>query len=420
MKQHDAILASILERIEPLGMVKQPLTDCIGLVLVEDYHAGFDLPMVACSAVDGYAVRSADISSASRLQPVTLAVVSTVRAGILPRREVLSGTAVRIMTGALLPKGADCVVRFEDCNQVIASNGPVGDKLQQAVVISPVAVGDNVRGPGCYSQKGSLIVPRNTVIGPAQLAALAAHGITVLKVIRRPVIAVLSTGDELVRAGRPLSPGKSYDCNATALAALITRYGGTPKLLGIARDNMDSLLSKLRRGMTADAIITSGGGSRGDYDLVRQVLETMGTVLCTTSPMQPGGSFSFGLLNNRLERGAVPQVPLFALAGSPSGCLISFEMLVKPALFRMLGYRSYERASLEAQIMNTVESKRRTSVVKWSRLQTGRDTAQVHLNRPDEYGMFASIAAANALTIIPEQATIHAGDTVQVMPLDWR
>ena len=417
--KHDELVQLIWDQLSPLKVVKQPLTDCVGLVLAEDRSATFDLPRVACSGVDGYALKSADVVSASRQQPVTLAVIDSIRAGMLPRKEVLSGTAARIMTGAMLPKGADCVVRFEDTDEPGNTNGPQLKRPESAGIFVAAAPWDNIRRPGSYSKNGALIVPQGTVIGPAQLAALSAHGITVLKVVRRPVIAILSTGDELVRAGKPLGSGKSYDCNATALAALVSRYGCIPKVLGIARDNMDSVLSKLRRGLATDALITSGGASRGDYDLIRLVLEKMGRVVCSTTMMGGGGSFTFGLLNSGFKPGAAPDIPVFALPGSPSGCLINFEMLVKPALFKLLGYRSYERTQVEAEALDSLAGSRRQAVLKWSLLQKGEGTAKVRLHNPDEHGMFASIAAANSLTLLPKQTDINTGDTMQVVPLNW-
>lgn len=350
---HEAIVQQIWNQLCPLETVKQPLTDCLGLVLAEDYYAAFDLPLVACSGVDGYALKSSDVVSAGREQPVTLAVVESIRAGTLPRKEVQSGTVARIMTGAVVPKGADCVVRFEDTDEPDSKNWS-GPERPGSVGISVAADRwDNIRRPGSYSKKGSLVVSKGVVIGPAQLAALTAHGITVLKVVRRPVIAILSTGDELVRAGRPLTTGKSYDCNATALAALVSRCGCIPKVVGIARDNMDSLLSKLRRGLATDALITSGGASRGDYDLIRSVLEKRGRIVCSGKTKGKGGTFVFGMLSSTLERDAAVNIPVFALPGSPSGCLINFELLVKPALLKLLGYGSYECTRVEAEVLDS-------------------------------------------------------------------
>lgn len=419
MTHHGEIVQRIWDQLSPLEVIKQPLTDCVGLVLAEDRYATFDLPRVPCSGVDGYAFKSADTVSASREQPVTLAVIESIRAGVLPRKEVVSGTAARIMTGAMVPKGADCVVRFEDTEDPGNQYGVSPERPGSVGIVGAAEPWDNIRRPGSFSKKGALIVPKGGVIGPAQLAALTAHGITVLKVVRRPVIAILSTGDELVRAGRPLGTGKAYDCNATALAALVSRYGCIPKVLGIARDNMDSVLSKLRRGLATDALITSGGASRGDYDLIRLVLENKGRVVCSTSTIGGGGLFTFGLLNSGFEPDAAPNIPVFALPGSPSGCLINFEMLVKPALFKLLGHRSFERPQVEAEALDSFPGSRKTAVLKWSKLEENNGTAKVRLKSPDECGMFASIAAANSLTLLPGGTRTNSGDTMQVVPLDW-
>lgn len=420
MTSYDEARERILEIITTLEVVKQPLMDCIDQVLAEDIHSTFDLPQVASSGPDGYAVKSADIVAAGTENPATLQIIESIRAGILPKKAVVSGTAARIMTGAVLPKGADCVVRFEDTDEPGNKSGPNPGNPAHVKIFVSAAPGAGIRTVGSNSTRGSLIVPKGTVIGPAQIAALTAHGVTVLKVIRRPVIAVISTGDELVRAGKPLSPGKSYDCNSAALASLISHYGGIPKVLGIARDNMESVEAKIKRGMAADAIITSGGASKGDYDLIRLMLEKKGKVIFSTIKMGPGASFAFGLLDRTSESGKDTSIPLFALAGPPSGCMINFETLVRPALLKMQGYTKIHHTTVEAEALDSSPDKKRMAIVKWTTLRKIEDDIHVQLNSSDDIGMFASIAAANSLTIIPENVSVNAGDRIRVLPLDWR
>ena len=412
--------AKILETVAALEAVEQPLVKCIGQVPAEDIYSAYDLPQAASSGPDGYAVKSADIIPASRENPVLLRIIDSVRAGSLPKKVITHGTAARIMTGSVVPRGADCVVRFEDTDEPGNKNGPNQCKPTKVKIYIPEAPGANIRTAGCNSSKGSLVVAKGTVIGPAQIAALTAHGITMLKVIRRPVIAVISTGDELIRAGKPLSPGKSYDCNAAALAALISHYGGIPKVLGIARDTMRSVEARIGKGLKADAIITSGGASKGDYDLIRLVLGKMGTLIFYTINTGPGAAVAFGLLKRPSGIAGAASIPLFALAGPTSGCLINFETLVRPALLRMLGYTNIEHPDVQAEALDASPDKKRMAFAKWTTLQKVNGCYQVSLNASNGMGMFASLAAANSLTIIPEGCSIEAGDTVQVLPLDWR
>ena len=419
MTSYDEAREKILEIITRMEVVKQPLMECIGLVLAEDIHSTLNLPQVPTSGPDGYAVKSADIVSVSKEQPGILRIRESIRAGVLPKKEVVRGTASRIMTGAVLPKGADCVVRFEDTDEPGNKSGPNPENPTHVKIFVSAVPGDGTRAVGSNSTKGSLVVPKGAIIGPAQIAALTAHGLTVLKVHRRPVIAVLSTGDELVRAGKPLPPGKSYDCNSAALASLISHYGCIPKILGIARDNMESVLAKIRRGMTADAIITSGGASKGDYDLIRLMLEKRGKVIFSTIKMGPGASCAFGLLDRKSVGGKESSIPLFALAGPPSGCLINFETLVRPALLTMKGYTNTSHTDVEAEALDASPDKKRIAFVKWTTLLKTNGNNHVQLNGSENLGMFASIAAANSLTIIPENFSVNSGDRIRVLPLDW-
>lgn len=418
MTNYQEAVERILECIGATEVVEQSLVTCLNQVVAEDVFSPFDLPRTDTAGPDGYAVKSTDIGAADRDNAVTLEIIDTVQAGGLPKKEVRHGTAVRIMTGSIMPEGADCVVRFEDTDEPGDKSGPNPANPKQVRIYVAAPPGFCVRVAGCESSKGELIVAKGTAIGPGQIAALAAHGMSCVKVYRRPVVAIISTGNELIRAGRPLAPGKTYDSNTAALIALIQHYGGVPKVIGIARDTLQSVEEKIRKAMTADAVITSGGASRGDYDLIRLALGRIGRQVFSRINMGPGASVAFGLIDTPAGDGAKGSIPLFALAGPTSGCLVNFETLVRPALLKMLGYADVRHPEIEAEALDDSPSARRMAFARWSTLQKIDGRYQVRLD--GAMGSFPSIAASNALTIIPEGFSFKAGETIPVLPLDWK
>jgi molybdopterin molybdotransferase len=434
MTSYEDAVAEILGNIGVLQSEERPLHLCLGQVAAEDVRSSISLPQQATSGPDGYALRSADIATASKETPVTLKIGETVHAGSLPRQKVQPGTAARIMTGSVVPKGADCVVRFEDTDEPEAKNGPRENCPSEVKIYVSPAAGSNISAAGHVVQRGTLVVPKGTVIGPGQISALTTIGKTKIKVFRRPVIAVISTGDELMAAGSPLKPGKSYNCNTPALVALIRHHGGIPKTIGIARDNQASLERKFARALelSADVIITSGGVSKGDFDLVRLVLGKLGRVVFNRIMMGPGAAFTFGVLSRDTGKRKLT-VPVFALSGPPTGCLINFETLVRPALRKMLGYAEIRHPKVEAQAADAVSAKAPVkptkmpskstgapfNFVRWTNLAHTETGFMAKFNPADGLGFLATMATSNALTILPIGASIKPGDKVQVLPLDW-
>lgn len=420
MKSYDDALNTALEHVGPMNPEEKPLLECAGQVTSEDIRAEIDLPSTEISGPDGYALRSADLKGAGRDTPATLRIIGTARAGCVSRAVVRPGCAVRIMTGSVIPKGADCVVRFEDTDEPKDKNGPNRENPKEARVYVAVEPGANIRPIGSTVRKGALVVPKGTLIGPVQISALACIGKTRIKVIRRPVVAVITTGDELVNPGRPLPPGKVYNCNSAAISALVTHYGGIPVVLGVARDKEAEVAAKIRKGLNADAIITSGGVSKGDYDLVRLVLGEIGHIIFSRIKMGPGAAAVFGLIEKPSGNCGNLSVPVFALSGPPTGCLVNLETLVRPALLKMRGVVSIDHPEIEAIAINEIPRKMAMSFARWTHVTQVEGEYQVELNRSEKAGMLASMATANSLTIIPEGSTVKAGDRVRVLPLDWR
>lgn len=417
MTTYNEALKIILERIRTLEIEEKPLTECVGQVSAEDIYADYDLPMMDTSGPDGYAVRSADLVGASKDTPVKLRIIETLRAGFMPKKTVAQGTASRIMTGSILPQGADCVVRFEDTDEPGNKNGPNNNNPETVEIYALYEAGDCVLQAGVNLKKGALVLQKGSVIGPVQISGLTSAGKTRIKVYRQPVIAVISTGDELIELGQSLSPEKIFNCNTPALNALIKHYGCIPQVLGIAKDTEESLTQALRKGLNADVIVTSGGVSKGDFDLVRLVLEKNGKVFLAKINMGPGASFTFGEYHVQ-SKGNARSIPVFALAGPPSGCIINFETLVRPALLKLLGFDKIDHSYVEAIAEDAIPEKRAVAIVKWTNLRQIDGQYCVKLNT-SEKGSVISMVNANSLTIIPSGTTVQVGDRMRVFPLDY-
>jgi len=281
-----------------------------------------------------------------------------------------------------------------------------------------VPPGANIRPAGSNVRRGSLVVPKGTIIGPAQLSALSSIGKARIKVIRRPVVAIIATGDELATTGK-LYPAKSYNSNTVAIASIVTHYGGIPKVLGIARDRESSLLKKIGEAVhVADVIITSGGISKGDYDLVRLVLGKLGEVVFSVLDMGPGGAVTLGIIKG-VPRTKKAAVPVFGLPGPPNGCLVDFEMLVRPALLKMRGLTTFTHHSVQATALDSVPNKMNMAYVRFTDLKETEDGYQVILNLAEKVGVLTAMATTNSFTVIPKGSVVKAGDKVRVLPLSW-
>ena len=346
-------LERILSYVSVLEPEEKPTLDALGQVLAEDVASDIDIPPLDNTAMDGYAVRAVDTAGATPESPIRLQVVGELAAGYLYEGEVEAGSAVRIMTGAPLPPGADAVVRFEDTHESGShAFGRFSKAVDSVLVCKAVRSGANVRRAGEDVSRGALAMGRGTILRPAQIGVLASLGRATVRVIRRPVVAVLSTGDELVEVGQPLRPGAIYDSNTYGVAAMVLQNGGIPRMLGIARDTVEDLTAKIRRGLDADMLITSAGVSRGDYDVVKDVLAREGEVDFWTVRMRPGKPLAFGAFTSGERR-----VPHIGLPGNPVSSMVTFELFGRPALLKMMGKSRWQRPTIRAisedRIVNT-------------------------------------------------------------------
>ena len=364
--------------------------------------------------MDGYAVRAVDTTGAGASTPVALRVTGQLAAGYLYGGTVGAGEAVRIMTGAPIPGGADAVVPFEETDEYGQSAPQETGALDGRVLIFKQAgPGANVRSSGEDVRRGETVLTRRTVLGAAQVGVLASLGLDRVEVIRRPRVAILSTGDEILAPGEPRAPGKIYDSNLTSIAALVTEYGGVPVPLGIARDTVEDLTSKIVAGLDADMVVTSAGVSRGDFDVVKVVLAQKGQIGFWTVNMRPGKPLAFGTLKSSGR-----DVPHIGLPGNPVSSMIAFELFGRPAIFAMLGRSDWERPRTRAITLDRMRmvDERRFFARCLLREEAGRPV--VSLTGSQSSGVLSGLARANALAVIPEgHADVEAGEEVDVLLL---
>ncbi|MEA3363630.1 MAG: gephyrin-like molybdotransferase Glp [Thermodesulfobacteriota bacterium] len=387
----------ILDNVAPLESESVDLLALVGRVLAEEVPAPWDMPRWDNSEMDGFAVRSTDCQPFSRLKVD----------GYLPAGSsaddvsVKSGTVVRIMTGAPIPRGCDAIVPIE--------NTEPGKEF--VVVKKLVQVGDYIRFRGSDIGKDEVLLPAGTVLRPADINLLAAFSRTAVQVCRCPEVAILSTGDELVAPGEITGPGQIIDSNAYSLAAAIREIGAIPKILGIAQDNRESLEEKIGQGLKADVLITSAGVSTGDRDLVREILESAGVKrLFWKVAIKPGGPTAFGLKEG---------IAVFSLPGNPVSSMIGFEMLVRPALLKMMGHseviRPQVKATLKAPLYNE------TSKTRFLRVKVEQTSEGLLAESAGDQntGILSTMIRANAIAVLSaEQTELSAGEQVDVQLLD--
>lgn len=413
-------LEKILGNISVLGEEERPILDSLGQVLAEDIYSKIDVPPKDNSALDGYAVRSSDIMGASSKNPHVLKVIDMIVAGGTPKKVLTPGTAIRIMTGAPTPEGADCVIGFEDTDEpkrISASN----EIPSEIGILKEIESGDNIRKAGESIRKGDLVLSSGTIIRPSEIGVFASMGRPVVKVIRRPVIAILATGDELTSLGEPLSEGKIYNSNSYSIAAQVIREGGIPKLLGIALDNEASVVNKISQALEADLLITIGGVSMGDYDVVKDVLSKQGKIVFWKVRTKPGKPLAFGTIKRSGKGTDLKDMPHLGLAGNAVSSMINYELFVRPAILKMMGKTNLAKPSVEAVIEDSISNNDGRRIFARVVVSKRNDQYFAKLTGPQGSGILTSMTSANGLAIVPENISkANKGDKLQVMMLDWQ
>jgi molybdopterin molybdotransferase len=402
-------LRTILAGVAPLAAEERPLLDALGSVLAEDVVSPVDLPPWDNSAMDGFAVRADDVRGASAASPRVLRVVDDVPAGHFASRPVGPGEAIRIMTGAPVPEGADSVVRVEHTD----GGRRIGAPDASVSIASELDAGRNVRPRGEDVRRGDAVLRAGTVLRAPELAVASAVGRARLPVIRRPVVAVLASGDELVpveafdevRAGRRIVSTNSY-----ALAAQLAESGMEARLLGIARDTPESLREHLARAAGCDAVVTTAGISVGEHDHVLGALAAFGTdVDFWRVRIRPGSALAFGRV------GGLGGIPWFGLPGNPVSTLVTFELFVRPALLRMAGHARLHAPMADAMMRDAYSARGELLHVPRVRLSREEDGAlSARLTGAQGSGVATSMAAADALALVPAGTELRPGDPVRV------
>lgn len=391
-------LKIILKEVYVKTIEEVNILSSLGRVLAKDIMSKYDVPLFKRAAMDGYAVKSKDVEKASFKNPVILKVIDDLPAGKITKKIVKKEEAIRIMTGAPMPDGADSVVMVEDTESV---NNTVR-------IFRRVERGINVSEKGEDVKKGETVLRKGSLIRPADIGMLASLGISKVKVYSKPSVAIIATGDELVEINDKLEKGKIRNSNSYSLASQVKNAGGSPEILGIARDNKNDLVEKIKKTKKFDILILSGGVSVGVYDLVKKVLEDFGVKpLFWKVNIKPGKPVFFGVKDKQL---------VFGLPGYPVSSMLTFELFVRPCILKMSGNKSIYRDIVEAILEEDIQRKpgRREFMRAKIKLVNGKYYAKP--TGPQGSGMLKSLVLANGLIIVPEEIIdLPKGSKVNVM-----
>ena len=384
----------MLNTIPVLPTEKREILSCANYVLAEALHAEENIPPFDNSAMDGYAVRAEDVQNASEAKPAVLSVVETIAAGYAPTQQVAAGQASRIMTGAMMPEGADAVVMQEVTQRD-------GDTVK---IFESIDKTGNVRFTGESVATGQQVMETGKYLRPPEISMLASLNRPEVTVYRKPTVAIVSTGDELLLLGAPLEPGKIRESNRYGLHAQVEEAGGIPIDMGIAPDDEAEIERIFRAALAkSDALITSGGVSVGEHDFVKSVLERLGEVNFWRVAMKPGKPQAYGISDGK---------PIFGLPGNPVSSLVVFELFVRPALLKMAGRTELLRPTFKATLAESITN--RDGRVNYMRAilkeSDGQYTAET--TGPQGSGILHSLVLANGLITIPSGVTLQAGETV--------
>ena len=397
-----------LDHVERLEVEEVGILDVIGRVAAEDLSSDIDIAPFAHSAMDGFALRVEQLAGADEGNPVELDVIAEIPAGAWFDGSIGEGQCVRIMTGAPLPADADSVVKYEIVD-ILSGDGRIGSRV---AFTKPASTGDNVRAAGEEAKAGEVIVSAGEVIRSAGVGFLAGCGVTRVKTYRRPRVAIIATGSELVAPTEVPTKGKIRNSNSYALAACAIDAGALPTVLPIAADDLEGLKAAVMAATADhDFVITSGGAANGDYDFIKKVVDSAGELLMTTVNMRPGKAQTFGIVNG---------TPVFGLPGNPAAAYLGFEMIIRPALRKMQGYSHFERPHVQAKLMLATKKKDPRRIF---------DRATLTKNAVGEYevmpaknqssGLFGPIQRSNCFIVLPEGPnSCEVGDVMDCVLLD--
>jgi molybdopterin molybdotransferase len=396
-------LERILTAISPLDIVQVPLSAAAGLVLTEDIVAREDNPPFANSAMDGFALRSKD-SSPRNGQPPSLRITGSIAAGYVADHSVEEGTAMRIMTGAPVPPGADSVIQVE-LTRLAEANSDYVEILQQ------VPPGNNIRPAGEDMRRGQVVLKAGTEIRAWEIGILATLGYANVPVIRRARVAILGTGDEIIDIDQPLQAGKIRNSNSYLLEAVVRDAGAEPYRLGVASDTVESLREKFHAALNYDLILTSGGVSVGQFDLVKDILTEQGQMNFWRINMRPGKPVAFGHIGN---------TPLLGLPGNPVSAAVTFELFGRPVIRKMQGHKRLFKPQVDVIVADGVQDRAQRRHYVRAHVTWDGTHFIAHTTGHQGSHVMTSLLNANALLIVPEGGVeIMPGSSVKAIMLDW-
>jgi molybdopterin molybdotransferase len=394
-------LQAIFLNFHPLGLEKVNILDARARVIGEDVFATRNIPPADNSAMDGYAVRHIDTKGATRVSPLRLKVIEEISAGKVPQERLKKGEVSRIMTGALIPDAADAIVRQEDTKKI----------GKTVIIYTSVKEGQDIRFAGEDVQKEELVISKGSVVSPAQIGMLASLGRAFVSVYQKPRVAIIATGDELVDIENDPPPAKIVNSNSYSLAAQVVECGAIPLILGIAKDKKSELQEKFKTALHADLIISSGGVSVGDFDLVKDVMGEIGNAMHFWQvAMKPGKPLAFG---------AIKSIPMFGLPGNSVSAMVSFEQFVRPYLLKMQGHTKIFRQTMKALSSQEIQKKKGVKHFIRAIVKKEKNQYMAAITGEQGSGILKSMVLANALIVLKENETkVKKGDPVTVQLLD--
>ena len=397
----------VLAKVAPLGSEEVPLLDVVGRVAAADLTSDIDIAPFAHSAMDGFALRADEIAGATEEAPVALKVIAEIGAGDVFSGAIAPGECVRIMTGAPLPDDADAVVKYEIV-AVLAGDGKPGSTVAFS---APAKPGANVRAAGEEACAGEVVVERGEVIGAAGVGFLASCGVLQVPAYARPRVAIIATGSELVPPDQVPGPGQIRNSNSYAMAACAQEAGAVPVVLPIVADTFEALRDAVAQAAREyDFVVTTGGAANGDFDFIKPVVAELGELLMTTVNMRPGKAQTFGIVEG---------TPVFGLPGNPAAAYVGFQMLIRPALRTMQGYRFMDHPVVKARLTADEKNRDPRRIYLRANLTRTAEGYEVTPAKNQSSGLFGPIQKTNCLAVMPEGIEPQpAGSIVDCLLLD--
>lgn len=403
--------ALLLDTVNTLETEKVPLIEALGRISAKNQTSDIDISPFDHSAMDGFAVVASDLANATPEAPIELPVIDEIPAGAYYDKVLQPGTCVRIMTGAPIPDGANAVVKYE----IVTNLENDGRAPGRVAFSAPTSAGDNIRQKGEEIAAGEVAIKAGEPLSPAGAGLLASCGLSQVEVYKRPRVAVIPIGSELVEPDTLPLPGQIRDGNSYATGASVVRAGGIPHLHSIVPDDKDMLAAAVLEAVEeSDFVVTSGGASNGDFDYIQQVVKEQGELFMDFVNMRPGKAQTFGLVKN---------TPVFGLSGNPAAAYCGFEMLVRPALRKMQGYATLDRPRVWARLSRDMKKKDSRRIYLRSTLERLDDgSLQVRPAKSQSSGLFSPFQSGNCLAILPEgvpaSKKVEAGTLVECLLLD--